>query len=482
MSHSLKKTGYGFFWILFSKILLQFVKIFFLIYIAKLIDPSEFGKAALVIVFYSISEGFYQFVYYNIILLEKLTQKLISSALFISFVISTAIIAFYFALNKIMQVYYDDSTYSFFGEVPSYYVFFIYLVGLSIVFKGFLFKNLYFKYIAFSNSVASIMGTGILSLLIALFFTQTYHAILIGVIAMYFLNILLPLFKEEVLLHSFEKKDINVLLKQSATITANSLVNRFATNGDYLIISKFLGVVDLGFYSKAYELVSKPVNLIGNTYKNVSFSSISKAKPDTKDISQMVYKLTYLLSLISFPVSLVIYVVSEDVIDLILGEKWIATGEIMGVLGFLIFFRIGYKKFMALIQAKEKFTLILFLQLIYAINIVLGSYILYPYGLFHISIWVVVSCAIHYFICFVATHRIFKLDSLRTLKEFLPGVLFAVLSYPIHLFAFDLLKINQYISLTISFVLVFVIFLLLEKLMPGFIKIVRIKNYLKNEY
>ncbi len=480
MNNLLKKTGSGFLWIFLSKLLLQFVKIFFLVYLARLIDPSEFGKAALVIVFYSIIGGFFQFLYYNIILQNKLSQKIISVAIVFSLIISSLIITFCFGLNKIMQTYFQDSAYSIFGEVPTYYFFFTYLVGLDIVFKGILFKNLHFKYIAFSETFSNIIGVGILSLLVALFFTQSYHAILIGVIATYFLNILLAQYKEKVHFKTFSTLDFKILLNQSVTITMNSIVNNFAINGDYLIINNFLGPLSLGLYSKAYELISKPINLIGNTYRNVSFSSISNDKPNSKIIGQMVNKMTYLLSLVCFPMSVVIFIVSEDIISLILGDSWDVTGQIIGVLSFIIFFRIGYKKFMALLQSKEKFNWVLLLNIIYAVNIVLGSYLLYPNGLLFISSWVVISCAIHYLLCFLFARRIFKINAYGVLLEFLPGLIFASLFFLIHKFLLEEF-FNQYISLIISFILVLIIFLLFEKIFPSFIKILRIKNYLKNE-
>lgn len=480
MSNLLKKTGSGFLWIFLSKLLLQFVKIFFLIYLARLIDPSEFGKAALVIVFYSIVGGFYQFLYYNIILQNKLSQKVISVAIVFSLIISSLIITFCFGLNKIMQTVFQDIEYSIFGEVPTYYFFFTYLVGLDMIFKGLLFRNLHFKYIAYSETFSNILGVGILSLITALFFTQTYHAILIGVIATYLVNILLAQYKEKVHFKTFNLRDFKILLNQSLTITINSIVNNFAINGDYLIINSFLGPINLGLYSKAYELISKPVNLIGNTYRNVSFSSISTEKPDPKMISHMVMKITYLLSLVCFPMSVVIFIVSEDIISLILGYKWNVTGQIIGVLSFIIFFRIGYKKFMALLQSKEKFNWVLLLNIIYAINIVLGSYLLYPYGLLFISGWVVISCAIHYLLCFLFTVRIFKINACGVILEFLPGVIFALLFFLTHKFLIEEF-FNQYISLLISLILVLIIFLLFEKIVPGFIKILQIKTYLKNE-
>ena len=161
MSNLLKNIGVGLFWMVLSKVALQFIKIFFLVYLARLIDPSEFGKAAIMIVFYSICEGFYQFIYYNIILLEKLTNRIISSAIFMSTVISIAIIVVIFLSNTFITSHDTEKTVTILGDIELYYVFFVILTGLSVVLKGVLFKNLYFKFIAFSNSLASILGTGI---------------------------------------------------------------------------------------------------------------------------------------------------------------------------------------------------------------------------------------------------------------------------------------------------------------------------------
>lgn len=477
MNNLLIRISSGFSWMLISKLFLQFVKIFFMIFLARIILPSEFGKAAIIIIFFSICEGFFQFIYYNIIFLKKLTDKYISAAIYISIFISSFIIVVVYSLNYLLG--YND-TDNLLGQVELFYICFVYFTGLCVVFKAVLYKNLYFKFIALSNSSANIIGTGVFSLFIALYFTQTYHAILLGFVLSYMLNLIFAIYKYKIKIKRIDIRHIKDLSSQFISITSNSIVNKFAINGDYIVINNYLGVNSLGFYSKAYEFVSKPVNIIGNTFNNVSLTSISNLKTDLNKVQQLVYKMTYLLSFISFPASVSIFLVGKDVIKFFLGPEWATTGEVISILGFLIFFRIGYKKLMALIQSKKQFNLILIIQLVYALNIIIGSYMLYPKGLYYISIWVVISCVLHYLICLFVVKREFSLNFVKILKEFIPGLMFSIILYINYLMIFDLIE-NIYISVFSSFLLSFLIFIILEKLYPGFIKIVKIKKYLIND-
>ena len=153
---------------------------------------------------------------------------MISSALFISLVISLIIICVVFLSNYFIQANEKNNTANILGDVELYYVFFVLLTGLSVVLKGILFKKLYFKFIALSNSLASILGTGIFSLIIAKYFTPTYHAILFGFILTYLINILMALYKERIILAKFSNNHLKKISNQFVTITSNSLVNKFA--------------------------------------------------------------------------------------------------------------------------------------------------------------------------------------------------------------------------------------------------------------
>lgn len=105
------------------------------------------------------------------------------------------------------------------------------------------------------------------------------------------------------------------------------------------IISNYFGPVILGSYSFAMNLLNKPLNLIGDAYRQVYYQKISSLFNAKKEFWSFTRKNLLLLSILVLPFTFVILFWGEEVFKIIFGDKWSQAGFISQILCLWLFFR-----------------------------------------------------------------------------------------------------------------------------------------------
>ena len=112
------------------------------------------------------------------------------------------------------------------------------------------------------------------------------------------------------------------LLRYGLKVTVNNILAFFNSTWDKLIVGKVLGATSLGFYSKSYYCASVPVSGFEQVVSNVLFSSYSKIQDDKERLERAYVKSLFLLALITVPMATGIFVVAPELIPPLLGDKW----------------------------------------------------------------------------------------------------------------------------------------------------------------
>jgi len=120
-------------------------------------------------------------------------------------------------------------------------------------------------------------------------------------------------------------------------ITAFHIVNYFARNADKVLIGRFCGAVTLGLYGRAYGLLMLPISQIRGPLTSVATPALSRLQNDAARYRKYYTKLVLLLSFMSMPVTVLLAVCAEDVIAVVLGDKWLQAASIFQVLALTAF-------------------------------------------------------------------------------------------------------------------------------------------------
>jgi O-antigen/teichoic acid export membrane protein len=109
-------------------------------------------------------------------------------------------------------------------------------------------------------------------------------------------------------------------------------INYWARNADNLIIGKFLGAVELGFYGRAYNAVLFPVNQVQEVLGPVLFSTFSGLQDQKGELRRLYLRACEAISLVAFPLMMGLLVTAGDFVQIVYGDKWVRVVPLVRVL------------------------------------------------------------------------------------------------------------------------------------------------------
>ena len=140
----------------------------------------------------------------------------------------------------------------------------------------------------------------------------------------------------------FSLKDIREYIKFGLYQMGERGINYFSWNVDKLLIGRLLGVEALGFYSVAYQLMLRPMQVLNPVITKVAFPLFSKIQNNDSRLRNGYLKVIEIIALVSMPVYFGMYAVSDSLIPVLLGEGWIDAVAIFNILVILgIFYSLG---------------------------------------------------------------------------------------------------------------------------------------------
>jgi O-antigen/teichoic acid export membrane protein len=120
----------------------------------------------------------------------------------------------------------------------------------------------------------------------------------------------------------FQWEEIRSLAQFSLNLTGFNLCNFFARNADYLLIGRFLGARDLGYYTMAYRLMLYPLQNVSQVIGRVIFPVFSQLQEDEARFRRGYLTVAGSIALVSFPMMVGLMVTSDIVVPVVFGPEW----------------------------------------------------------------------------------------------------------------------------------------------------------------
>lgn len=102
-----------------------------------------------------------------------------------------------------------------------------------------------------------------------------------------------------------------------------NLVNYFARNLDNLLIGKYMGAAQLGYYDKSYKLMLYPVNNLTHVITPVLHPILSEHQNDKAYIYDKYRQVVKVLSLLGAFITPFFWFASEEIIPILYGKQWL---------------------------------------------------------------------------------------------------------------------------------------------------------------
>ena len=117
-------------------------------------------------------------------------------------------------------------------------------------------------------------------------------------------------------------------------VTGFNIANFFARNLDNVLIGKFAGSTELGFYDRAYKLLLFPLQQVNAPVAQVLTPVLSRLADDPERYRSAYVRAIRLMLLVTIPIIVCLLTNAETAIPTLLGQQWTSTVPIFTWLGF----------------------------------------------------------------------------------------------------------------------------------------------------
>lgn len=376
MSNTKKNFFSGLFYSAFAKYSNVIINIVIAGILARLLTPEEFGIVAISVVFMVFFNLLGYFIQPAIIQNKLVDEEDLQSIFVFTYILGIIFSGLFILISPLIVDFYGRDELLLICQLLSATIF---LNMINNVPKAIAYKNLKFKKAGIIDVSANITG-GLTAVILAYlgygFYALVYKSIIIA--GMSFM-----LFFRDSNLHlmsKFKFSSLEKIREFSVNQFFVTLTNYFTRNSDNLLIGKFLGPSALGYYDKAYRLMMMPVSNLSSVISPVLHPVLSKHEKEPNIIYNFYVKITKVLSLLSFPLSALLFFSAYEIINIIYGPNWNESVAVFKYLSLTISFQVILSTSGSIFKALNRPDLMLKAGLITAFLFIFGVMVALIFG------------------------------------------------------------------------------------------------------
>ena len=326
MSDLKQKTKVGILWNIIEKVAVQGIGFILNIILARLLTPHDYGTVGMLTIFLTFSNVFIDSGFSRALIQKQdRTENDYSTVLIFNIIISIIIyIILFFASPAIAQFYKTPELL----QLQRVFFLVIILNSLTVVQNAQLQINVDFKHIAIINSF-SVIISGIIAIIaaynglgpFALVF-QTLSKALISAIMFWIIGKWMPK-------TGFSKKSFKNLFGFGSKLLVSGLLSTTITNVYNLVIGKVYNPATLGYYTRAQQFPEITSGTIASVLNKTTFPLMSSLQNNKDELANVLKKLIKMTSMIVFPAMIGLACLSEPIILVLLGEKWLPASNLL---------------------------------------------------------------------------------------------------------------------------------------------------------
>ncbi len=324
-----KDAAKGVSWIAILRISTRILAFLKTIILARILLPSQFGAYGVALLVLGFLEVMTETGVNVLLIQEKETDKYISSAWIVSIIRGTII--------SLLIILFTPFITNFFNSPDSALL--LYAISLVPFLRGFVNPAVvkFQKELQFNKEFWYKFSIFCVDAIIGIIITVITHhpiGIIIGFIAGVILEVILSLIViKSTPVFALQREYVMKLIHRGKWITASGIFNYLFHNADNIVVGKILGTTPLGIYQMAYSFAILPITEISDVFSRVTFPVYAKIAGDKERLLKAFIKTTLVIASLSLPFGVLLYFFSEEIVSIVLGEKWLAAAPILPILG-----------------------------------------------------------------------------------------------------------------------------------------------------
>lgn len=327
---SLKKQGTkAFLWDFFGKIARHGTTFIVTIVLARLLEPSDFGLIAMIMVIVMVA-----LVFTDVGLGSALIQRRrllpvhYASVFYFNIFIGLLLTLITFLSATWISVFYENKALISITQVMA--LLFI-INAFSSVQISKLRKELNYAALAKADVTAALLS-GVIGILLAFYDAGVWSLVVMALSRGIFYNIFVWGASKWVPSLLFSFKALGQLWGFGFRMFLSNFIETVYTHLDIIIIGKIFSPAVLGFFDQAKRLNLMITQLSSGSIMAVLFPVLSKVQNDLPRFQNIVIKTLGIISFITFFLLGFMYLIAEELIVLLFTEKWLTSAEYFKIL------------------------------------------------------------------------------------------------------------------------------------------------------
>ncbi len=408
-------------WMYLSSVAQVGLRIFVLAVLARLLLPSDFGLLGLALIFTSCAERLGQ-VGVGPALVQKnlLTDADIRTGTALSLLSGILIAIALTVIAPFVGTFFDAPRVV---GVLQILAFGFIIDGFGVVSDSLLQRQLRFRAVMFSENLSYVVGNVCVGTCLAWLGYGVWSLVFSNLAMKIVRVVLLRRAQTAPWVGSLDSASTKALLNTGVGFSLGRILSFLALQGDNFVVGRLLGVDVLGMYTRAYQLMTLPATYLGQALERVLFPAMAKKQNDKSKLIEIFYWNIELVTLIALPVSVGMFFLSEEIIAVLFGSKWVSVAPTLTILSLGVFFRTGYKCSDTLARSCGAVYQHALRQAVYC-SLVIGGAIVGSLlsGLEGVAVAVVISVAVNYALMTLLSAKLLQLPLKKLVKPHLPGI------------------------------------------------------------
>lgn len=327
---SLKQQGTkAFIWDFFGKMATHGMGFVVSIFLARLLEPSDFGLIAMVMVIIGIASVFTDVGLGGALIQRRRVHPVHYSSVFYFniFIGSFLTLSTYFSAQGISQFYNNEQLLPLIQIMALLFV----INAFSSVQSTRLRKELNYALLTKIGLVSSLIS-GVIGITLAFWEAGVWSLVAQSLTGGIIYNILIWTRAKWLPGLEFSWKALTQLWGFGFRMFLSEMLDAVFTRLDFLIIGKLFSPVTLGYFQRAKSLNSMVIQFSSGSLMAVLFPILSKVHKDLPRFQNIIIKAMGVVSFVTFLLLGGLYLVSEELIVLLFSDKWLPSVDFFKIL------------------------------------------------------------------------------------------------------------------------------------------------------
>lgn len=320
-------SGVG--WTTFAQVIKQGAQFILSVILMRLLSPDAYGLIGMAMVFIGFANIFKEFGFGSALVQRShLAESHYSSTYFGNIAMGVLLCFLFLALGPVLSRFYVDVRLT---PIIRILAIDFAIAGFGMVPRAILQRRMRFDILSKIDITMTLLP-GIFAVVLAFAGWEVWALVVQSLLATLFSVIMYSYFSPWKPSLVFSPRAVKELWSYSANLTGFNFINYWARKSDDLLIGKFMGSASLGIYSRAYSLLLLPINQVISVISGVMFPALSKIQREKERVKRIYLRAMRLLSFITFPMMIGLFVVAKPFVLALFGPKWSGVIPIIQIL------------------------------------------------------------------------------------------------------------------------------------------------------